>query len=46
MSPSEAASRLLHGDIDEILVLQPQLLGGVVGSDALTIHHEADLRRL
>merc|ERR1719215_1480406 len=42
----EAPTCLLHGDIDEVFVLQPQLLCCVVRRDALSIHHEAHLRRL
>merc|ERR1719401_2205519 len=44
--PSADASGLLHGHINEILILQPELLRGVVRGNALAIHHEAHLRGL
>merc|ERR1719436_1546173 len=42
---SESAC-LLHGHINEVLILKPELLRGVVRRDAFTIHHEAHLGRL
>merc|ERR1711920_1041350 len=43
---SHHSTSLLHGHINEILILQPQLLRGVIRSNAFAIHHEADLRGL
>merc|ERR1719188_1373321 len=40
------ATSLLHRDIDEVLVLQSQLLGRVIGRNPLAIDHEAHLRSL
>merc|ERR1719262_1661923 len=43
---SEQATRLLHGHINEVFILQPQLLRRVVRCDALAVHHEANLGTL
>eukprot|EP00411_Alexandrium_monilatum_P063754 CAMPEP_0175526016 /NCGR_PEP_ID=MMETSP0096-20121207/19402_1 /TAXON_ID=311494 /ORGANISM="Alexandrium monilatum, Strain CCMP3105" /LENGTH=60 /DNA_ID=CAMNT_0016828641 /DNA_START=54 /DNA_END=233 /DNA_ORIENTATION=+ len=39
-----SSAGLLHGHVDEVLVLQPELLRRVVRRDALAVNHEAHLR--
>eukprot|EP00929_Paragymnodinium_shiwhaense_P040398 TRINITY_DN2109_c0_g1_i5.p1 TRINITY_DN2109_c0_g1~~TRINITY_DN2109_c0_g1_i5.p1 ORF type:complete len:120 (+),score=10.01 TRINITY_DN2109_c0_g1_i5:85-444(+) len=46
MAPDYSAttsSRLFHGHIDEIFVLESQLLGSVIWRNALAINHESHL---
>lgn len=42
----KAATCLLRGHIDHVLVVQPQLVSGVIWSDAFTIDHKTHLRGL